>query len=162
MAKYGQISSPTEAIFSIFVSDKANIDTILDQIEKQKENYDGAKLEVSALSFMSMGAGGTDITIDVTGNNLKELEETTEAITKNMKDIDEIEEVSTNLEEKKPIYSIQVDSRKANTEQIAGQLGVMLNKTPIGTITVNDKSTQVMLEPVMNPKNPEIIRILPS
>ena len=158
MAKYGQVSSPTEAIFSIFVSDKANIDTILDQIEKQKENYDGAKLEVSALSFMSMGAGGTDITIDVTGNNLKELEETTEAITKNIKDIDGIEEVSTNLEEKKPIYSIQVDSRKANTEQIAGQLGVMLNKTPIGTITVNDKSTQVMLEPVMNPKNPEDLK----
>ena len=139
-AKYGVVSSPTEAIFSILVKDKENIDTILDKIEKQQENYDGAKLEVSAGSFM-MGAGGTNITIDVIGNNPKELEETTNAITENIKDIDGIEEVTTNLEEKKTIYSLQVDSTKANPEQIGGQLGVMLNKTPIGTISLDEENT---------------------
>lgn len=157
-AQYGQVSSPTEATFSILVKDKANIDSILNQIEKQQNNYDGAKLEVAAGSFMSMGAGGTNITIDVVGNNTKKLEETTDAITKNIKDIDGIEEVTTNLEEKKNVYSIQVDSTKANTEQIGGQLGAMLNKTPIGTITLDEKSTPVILEPVMNPKNPEDLK----
>ena len=105
-----------------------------------------------------MGAGGTTITIDVIGNDTKELEETTNAITENIKDIDGIEEVTTNLEEKKTIYSLQVDSTKANPEQIGGQLGVMLNRTPIGTISLDEENTPVILEPVFNPKNPEDLK----
>ena len=35
-AKYGVVSSPTEAIFSILVKDKENIDTILEKIERQQ------------------------------------------------------------------------------------------------------------------------------
>ena len=153
-AKYGVVSSPTEAKYSVLVKDQENIDTVLEKIENQQEKYEGAKLDVVAGSFM-MGAGGTTITIDVIGNNPKKLEETTYAITENIKDIDGIEEVTTNLEEKKPIYSLHVNSTKANAEQIGGQLGVMLNKTPIGTISLDGENTPVILEPVLNPKNPE-------
>ena len=154
MAQYGTVSSPTEAQFSILVKDKANIDTVLDKVEKQQKDYKGATLKVAASSFM-MGAGGTSITIDVIGKNTKQLEETTNTITKNIKDIDGIKEVTTNLEEKKTIYSLHVDSTKANSEQIGGQLAVMLNKTPIGTISLDDKNTSVILEPVLNPKKPK-------
>ena len=60
-----------------------------------------------------------------------------------VQNIDGVEEVTTNQDEKKTVYSLIVDPTKGNTEQIAQQLGVMLNKTPIGTISLNDKQTPV-------------------
>ncbi|MGG4268065.1 efflux RND transporter permease subunit [Peribacillus simplex] len=159
-AQYGAVTSPTVATFSILVKDKANIDTILEEIEKQKENYPGAKLTATASSFM-MGGSQTNITIDVIGNNVKDLELTANKIKGNIQDIKGIEEVTTNQDEKKTIYSFKVDPAKGNTEQIGQQLGIMLNKTPIGNITLEDKQTPVVLEPILDPKKPKDLKNIP-
>lgn len=156
-AKYGQISSPTEATYSLIVKNKQNIDSLLKKLKKQQKNYPGAKLEASAASFMS-GSAGTNITIDIIGNNVKSLEQTASEIKDKIQGIDGVKEVTTNLEEKKTVYSLQVDSTKVNAEQIGGQIGSMLNRTPIGSITLNEKNTPVYLEPVLNPKTPEDLK----
>ena len=131
-AQYGEVTSPTEATFGILVKDKANVDTILKKMEKQQENYPDAKLTATASSFM-MGASKTNITIDVIGSNVEDLELTANKVKESIQDIKGIEEVTTNQDEKKTIYSFKVDPAKGNTEQIGQQLGIMLNKTPIGT-----------------------------
>lgn len=159
-AQYGTVTSPTEATFGILVKDKEQIDTILEKIEQQKDHYPDAKLEVSAASFM-MGAGQTNITIDVIGNNVEELEGTANQIKKKIQYIEGVEEVTTNQDEKKTIYSFKVNSSRGNTEQIAQQLGVMLNRTPIGHITLEEQLTPVYLEPILNPKTPEDLKKIP-
>ncbi|MCO0600658.1 efflux RND transporter permease subunit [Peribacillus butanolivorans] len=159
-AQYGAVTSPTEATFGILVKDKANIDTILGEIEKQKENYPDAKLTATASSFM-MGASKTNITIDVIGSNVEDLESTANKIKKNIQDIKGIEDVTTNQDEKKTIYSFKVDPAKGNTEQIGQQLGIMLNRTPIGNITLEDKQTPVVLEPILDPKQPKDLKNIP-
>ena len=107
-----------------------------------------------------MGGASTNITIDVVGENLAELEKVANTIKDKVEDIDGVEKVTTNQDEKKTVYSLVVDPSKGNTEQIAGQLGVMLNKTPIGTINLNDQQTPVILEPVlMIQKHQKILRI---
>ncbi|MGE7765534.1 efflux RND transporter permease subunit [Peribacillus sp. NPDC096540] len=159
-AQYGAVTSPTEATFGILVKDKANIDTILEEIEKQKENYPGAKLTTTASSFM-MGASKTNITIDVIGSSAEDLELTANKIKGNIQDIKGIEDVTTNQDEKKTIYSFKVDPAKGNTEQIGQQLGIMLNKTPIGNITLDDKQTPVVLEPILDPKKPKDLKNIP-
>ena len=82
-------------------------------------------------------------------------------IKEKVQDIEGVEEVTTNQDEKKTVYSFTVDPTKGNTEQIAQQLGVMLNKTPIGTISLNDKQTPVILEPLLDTKTPEDIENIP-
>ncbi|MEJ9231562.1 efflux RND transporter permease subunit [Peribacillus butanolivorans] len=159
-AQYGAVTSPTEATFGILVKDKANIDTILGEIEKQKENYPDAKLTTTASSFM-MGASKTNITIDVIGSNVEDLELTANKIKQNIQDIKGIEDVTTNQDEKKTIYSFKVDPAKGNTEQIGQQLGIMLNRTPIGNITMEDKQTPVVLEPILDPKKPKDLKNIP-
>ncbi|MBK5480996.1 efflux RND transporter permease subunit [Peribacillus sp. TH16] len=159
-AQYGAVTSPTEATFGILVKDKANIDTILGEIEKQKENYPDAKLTATASSFM-MGASKTNITIDVIGSNVEDLESTANKIKQNIQDIKGIEDVTTNQDEKKTIYSFKVDPAKGNTEQIGQQLGIMLNRTPIGNITLEDKQTPVVLEPILDPKKPKDLKNIP-
>ncbi|MDM5452249.1 efflux RND transporter permease subunit [Peribacillus simplex] len=159
-AQYGAVTSPTEATFGLLVKDKANIDTILEEIEKQKENYPGAKLTTTASSFM-MGASKTNITIDVIGSSAEDLELTANKIKGNIQDIKGIEDVTTNQDEKKTIYSFKVDPAKGNTEQIGQQLGIMLNKTPIGNITLADKQTPVVIEPILDPKKPKDLKNIP-
>ncbi|MDO7487679.1 efflux RND transporter permease subunit [Peribacillus frigoritolerans] len=160
MAQYGEVASPTEAIFGILVKDKANVDTILEKVEKEQENYPDAKLTAQASSFM-MGASKTNITIDVIGSNVEDLELTANKVKESIQDIKGIEEVTTNQDEKKTIYSFTVDPAKGNTEQIGQQLGIMLNKTPIGNITLQDKQTPVVLEPILDPKKPEDLKSIP-
>ncbi|TKH04245.1 efflux RND transporter permease subunit [Peribacillus simplex] len=159
-AQYGAVTSPTEATFGILVKDKAKVDSILKKMEKEQENYPGAKLTAQASSFM-MGASKTNITIDVIGSNAEDLERTANEVKESIQDIKGIEDVKTNQDEKKTIYSFKVDPAKANTEQIGQQLGIMLNKTPIGNITLQDKQTPVVLEPILDPKKPEDLKSIP-
>ncbi|MFJ9383694.1 efflux RND transporter permease subunit [Peribacillus sp. NPDC101481] len=159
-AQYGAVTSPTEATFGILVKDKANVDSILEKMEKEQENYPDAKLTAQASSFM-MGASKTNITLDVIGSNVEDLELTANKVKESIQDIKGIEEVTTNQDEKKTIYSFKVDPAKGNTEQIGQQLGIMLNKTPIGNITLQDKQTPVVLEPIFDPKKPEDLKSIP-
>jgi HAE1 family hydrophobic/amphiphilic exporter-1 len=153
-AQYGWVGSQTEATFSILLEDKKDTDLIVKEMEKKKNQYPDALLEVSTASFM-MGGAGANITIDVVGENLAELEEVATNIKEKVQNIDGVEEVSTNQDEKKTVHSLIVDPTKGNTEQIAQQLGVMLNKTPIGTISLNDKQKTVFIEPLLDTETPE-------
>ncbi|SES17352.1 efflux RND transporter permease subunit [Psychrobacillus sp. OK032] len=153
-AQYGYVGSPTEASFSILLHDKKDTEHIINEMEKKKDDYPDAILELTAASFM-MGGASANITIDVVGENVTDLEEVATAIKEKVQNIEGVEEVTTNQDEKKTVHSLVVDPTKGNTEQVAQQLGVMLNKTPIGTISLNDKQKTVFLEPLLDTKTPE-------
>lgn len=159
-AQYGWVGSPTEASFSILLKDKKDTDFIVKEMEKQKDKYSDALFEVSTASFM-MGGASTNITIDVVGEDISELEGVATAIKEKVLNLDGVEEVTTNQDEKKTVYSLIVDPSKGNTEQIAQQLAVLLNKTPIGTISINDKQKTVFLEPLLNTVTPEDLKDIP-
>lgn len=159
-AQYGYVGSPTEASFSILLDDKNDTDFIVKEMLKKKDQYPDALLEVTTASFM-MGGAGTNITIDVVGENLAELEEVATNIKEKVENIEGVEEVSTNQDEKKTVHSLVVDPTKGNTEQIAQQLGVMLNKTPIGTISLDNKQKTVFLEPLLDTDTPEDLENIP-
>lgn len=156
-AQYGWVGSPTEASFSILLHDKKDTEHIMKEMEKKKDDYPDAILELTAASFM-MGGASTNITIDVVGENVSDLEEVATAIKEKVQNIEGVEEVTTNQDEKKTVHSLVVDPTKGNTEQVAQQLGVMLNKTPIGTISLNDKQKTVFLEPLLDTKTPEDLK----
>ncbi|MGX9134849.1 efflux RND transporter permease subunit [Rummeliibacillus sp. JY-2-4R] len=156
-AQYGVVDSPTEAFFSIMLNDQKNTDHVVKELENKKEQYPDATLEVSAASFM-MGGASPSITIDVVGDNVSELEEVATTIKDKVQPIKGVEKVTTNQEEKKTVYSLTVNPTKGNTEQVAKALGVMLNKTPIGTINLNDKQKTVFLEPVLDTKTPKDLK----
>ncbi|MBW9234813.1 hypothetical protein JQK62_21750, partial [Leptospira santarosai] len=92
---------------------------------------------------------------------MAELEEVATNIKEIVQKIEGVEEVSTNQDEKKTVHSLVVDPTKGNTEEIAQQLGVMLNKTPIGTISLGDKQKTVFLEPLLETDTPEDLENIP-
>ena len=159
-AQFGYVGSPTEATLSILLHDKADTGKIVDEVENKQNQYPDAQLEVFASSFM-MGGASTNVTIDVVGENISDLEKTANAIKEKVAEIDGVKEVTTNQDEKKTVYSLTVDPAKGNTEQIAKQVGIMLNQTPIGTINLNDKQTSVFLEPILDTRTPEELKNIP-
>lgn len=160
-AQYGVVGSSTEASYSILLDDKKDTDQVVKEVvkelEKEKDQYPDATLEVNAASFM-MGGGSTNITIDVVGDNVNELEQVATNVKEKVQHIKGVEKVSTNQEEKKTVYSFTVNPSKGNTAQVAQQLGVMLNKTPIGSINLNDKQKTVFLEPLIDTKTPKDLK----
>jgi multidrug efflux pump subunit AcrB len=159
-AQFGQVGSPTQTTFNIILKDSNNTETFIKKVEKKKSDFKDADLTASTASFM-MGAGSTNITIDVIGDNLGDIENTVNNIQDSIQGIDGVEKVTTNQDEKKTVYSLAVDPVKGNTQQIAQQLGGMLNPTPIGTINLESRKTSVFLEPLFNPKTPDELKNIP-
>lgn len=159
-AHYGWVGSSTEATFSIFLEDKKNTDFLVKEMETQKKQYSDAKFEISTASFM-MGGASPNITIDIIGESILELEKVATEIIEKVERLEGVEEVTTNQDEKKTVHSLIVDPSKGNTEQIASQLAVLLNKTPIGTVSINDKQKSVILEPLLDTVSPDELKDIP-
>ncbi|WP_088042722.1 efflux RND transporter permease subunit [Bacillus sp. EAC] len=158
-AKYGDVRSSTQAIFLITLKDKKLTDKVVKQINTQKSQYSGA--ELNALASTLFGGAKTQITIDIVGNDLNELEKTASDIKNKLKNIDGIKKVTTNEEDKKTVYSLEVDPTKGNVEQISQQLFVMLNRTPLGTVSIDQQPTDVYLEPILKPSTPSDLQSIP-
>jgi multidrug efflux pump subunit AcrB len=152
-AQYGNIGSPTTAMINAIMKNKEETEDFINRIESQKDKYPDAEFTVTGASLM--GGGSPQITIDVLGDDLKLLEETALNIKNEIKDITGIESVETNQDEKKTVYSLNVDPTKAQTDQIAQQISVMFNKIPIGTVNIDEQKTNVLIEPMINPTTPE-------
>ncbi len=149
-AQYGQIGSPTKATFLVMLKDKKNTDKLVKEIKTQKSLYPNSDFSVGASSLM--GGSNTQITIDVTGDTLSDIEKTANTIKDKIKPIKGVETVSTNEDAKKTVYSFVVNPAKGNPEQLSQQLAVMLNKTPIGTVNLDNQPSTVYLEPLLDPK----------
>ncbi|WP_028400297.1 efflux RND transporter permease subunit [Ectobacillus panaciterrae] len=158
-AKYGSVTSPTDAIFTIILKDDKEQDAFVEEVNKQKGKYTGAKLSVIATAVM--GGGATSITIDVIGDKLDELEKTANDIKNKIKDVEGVTSAETNQEKKKTVYSFIVNQSAANTEQVARQLAIMLNHTPLGTVTVDNQDALVQLEAVADLKTNSDLNNIP-
>lgn len=150
-AKWGEVRSSTQATFTIFMKEGADAEKFIDELEKEKDHYPDAELSVAAASMMSSGTSA--ITYDVIGDDEEKLEEVSQKVIAAVKDVDGVEKVSSNQEEKKPVYSVVVDTSKGNTQQTAMQLRMLLNETPMGTVRIDDRDTSVYLDAKVDPSS---------
>lgn len=148
-AQYGDVKSPTTATYTIIMNKDANADNFINKVNEQKNQYPGAELLAGAGSLT--GGSSTSITIDVVGEQIKDIETAASTIEKEMKDIKGVEKVETNQEEKKPVYTFEVDSLVAKPSEVTQQLGMLLNRMPVGSVKLDGTNTPVYLEPVLNP-----------
>ncbi|MCM3651482.1 efflux RND transporter permease subunit [Metabacillus litoralis] len=158
-AKYGAVGNPTQTQIMAMLEEDADLGDFVDTINSQKDEYKDATLEVTEASMM--GGGTTSITIDVIGDDVNELLTIVEKVQAEIRDIEGIEKVSSNQEETKSVYSFVVDPSIAKADQVAQQASMMLNKTPLGTIEMNDVQTMVVLEPIFNPETEKEISDVP-
>ncbi|PKR85473.1 efflux RND transporter permease subunit [Heyndrickxia camelliae] len=148
-AKWGQVSNPTETTFTVILKDNANADHFIKDVNAMKKDFPNADIQASTASFM--GSSQTAITYDLEGPDREKLLEASDEMVKLIDGTNGVKKVSSNAEEKKPVYQLIVDPTKANTGQIAMQLNGLLNKTPIGNMTIDGKETSVVMDTDLNP-----------
>ncbi|MFS0861151.1 efflux RND transporter permease subunit [Fredinandcohnia sp. 179-A 10B2 NHS] len=151
-AQFGTIESPTKANFTILMNEGADAEGFIEKVNQQKEAYPNAELVAGAAALLSAG-GGSSITIDIVGDQIADIEETATNVMNEIKDIDGIEKVETNQEEKKPVYTFTVDSEVANPGEVTQQLGMLLNRMPIGNVSIDGSNTTVFLEASITPES---------
>ena len=86
------------------------------------------------------------ITLDVVGNDTEQLIQASDQVIDQVKGIKGVEKVTSNQNELKSVYDIVIDQEKANAEEVARQVQLLLNPFPIGTIKLDGKDTMVLLD----------------
>ena len=151
-AKYGSVQSPTLVTYTIQMKEGADADKIIDAVKAERPNYPGAELNASAGSLFG-GGGGTQVYVDVSGDDPDLLTKTADEVVARIKPIEDVLKVETNQEEKKTVYTLQVNPDQAKAGDIAQQLQGMLNPVPIGTILSGGRQLNVTVQPVLSPKS---------
>lgn len=151
MAQYGAVSSPTLVTYMINIEKGADAEVVMDAIEAERAAYPEAEIITSTGNFLSFG-GSTQVFVDITGKDPELITQTAEQVMAKIKPIKDVLEVESNQEEKKTVYTLQVNAAEAKAGDIAGQLQGMLNPVPIGAITLDGQSVTVMLEPALKPQ----------
>ncbi|MBB3109145.1 HAE1 family hydrophobic/amphiphilic exporter-1 [Paenibacillus phyllosphaerae] len=149
-AKFGAVSSTTLVTYMIDMKEGADAEKLIEEIKAERGNYEGAELNASATSMMG-GTSSSSVTIDITGDDLEALTQGAEQVMTAIKPVEDVLKVKSNQEEKKSVYTFELDPLKAKGADVATQLQMLLNPLPIGSVTVEGRETAVMLQPSVNP-----------
>jgi len=89
------------------------IDQVLDELRQKSAEIPGAKIEISAQEGM-MSAGGSLISVKLTGDNLELLRAFSEGLAERIKTIEGAREVKTSFESGRPELHIRLKRQKAD------------------------------------------------
>ncbi|MBM7564339.1 efflux RND transporter permease subunit [Paenibacillus sacheonensis] len=149
-AQYGEVSSPTLVTYLVQMKKGADAEKVIADVQGQRSAFKGADLNAGAMDFMS-GSGGTQVIVDVTGDDLDAIANGADQVVAAIKPVKDVLKVKTNQEEKKPVYTFQLDPSKSNGQEVASQLQGLLNPIPLGSITIDNRVTNVVLQPSADP-----------
>ncbi|CAM3955698.1 efflux RND transporter permease subunit [Paenibacillus alkaliterrae] len=158
-AQYGAVSSPTLVTYIIDLKEGVDAEQFMDDVKAQEDSYNEATITANATDLI-MGGGSSQIYIDVTGDDPEQLSETADQLITAIKPIEGVLRVESNQEEKKPVYSFNVDPTLAKGQEVAIQLQSALNPMPIGSILMENSDTPVVLLPIVNPDSEEELKQL--
>ncbi len=150
-AKYGQVSTPDTVKFTVIMKEKGGADDYIKKVKELKKDENGVTITASAGSMFGSGSGGSEITYDISGNDPDEIMSSSKELMSVIKDVDGVKKVSSNQEKTAPVYTVKVDTEKMNTQQAAQQVASLIQPMPIGSITLDGKSTPVLLNAGINP-----------
>jgi multidrug efflux pump subunit AcrB len=152
-AKYGSVSSPTLVSYMLKMKAGADAEKVMEAVKAERTNYPGAELNTGTGNFLSGGGSSTQVFVDITGDNLDQISKTADEVIAKIKPVKDVLKVESNQEEKKTVYTLEVNPTEAKAGDIAMQLQGMLNAVPVGMITVDGQPVQVLLEPTLKPKS---------
>ncbi|WP_127531462.1 efflux RND transporter permease subunit [Paenibacillus kobensis] len=147
-AQYGNVSSPTLVTYMLKVKKGEDAEKLMDEAKAQKANLEGGDVQAETFSMMG-GSSGSSVFVDVVGEDPAKLETAATQLMDQIKSVDGITKVSSNQEQKKPVYTFEVDPLKARGSDVAQQLQGLLNPMPIGTILLDGHESTVTLQPTI-------------
>lgn len=150
-AQFSEVNSQNTALFHIVMKNSANTDQFIEDVEKKDGSYREAEIDISTVSFVNFN--NSTITLDVVGKDPEQLIQASDQVINSVEKIKGVEKVTSNQQELKSVYDIVIDKGKANAEDVARQVQLLLNPFPIGDIQVDGKNTMVLLDSSIHPNS---------
>ncbi|WP_233566737.1 efflux RND transporter permease subunit [Cohnella endophytica] len=150
-AKYASVQSPTLVSYMLKMKKGADAEKVIEAVKAEAANYPGATLNTGTGTFLSGGGSSTQVIVDITGDNLETIGKTAEEVMAKIKPIKDVLKVESNQQEKKTVYTLEIDPTTAKGGDVAMQLQGMLNPVPVGSLTIDDQDISVMLQPALKP-----------
>lgn len=148
-AQFSQVNSQNTAQLHVIMKENTSSEKLMERVEKQSENYADAEIDMMLMSMMP--TSNSTLTLDLTGDDVGQLNKASELVIEKVKTVDGVEKVTSKQNEIKAVYDIVIDQEKANTEEVARQVQLLLNPFPIGTVKLDGKDTIVLLDSSINP-----------
>ncbi len=115
-------------------------DHVVKQVRELVKDIPGAEINVEALSNSMMGFGGSPITVEIKGDDLKTLEEISEDFKKIIGEVEGATEVKTSLSEGIPEVQIRINREKASQYGItSAQIASAVRGLVSGTVATRYK-----------------------
>ncbi|WP_273851942.1 efflux RND transporter permease subunit [Guptibacillus spartinae] len=149
-AQYGQVSDPDTVNYTFIMKEDADAETFIDQVNEAKKDEKNVTIEASPSSMFG-GSSNSSITYDVVGNNANEILTASDQLMEEMKEVDGVQKVSSNQDKTSPVYTIQVNTEKANAQQTAMQIRSLVSPQPIGSIELKEQQTPVFIHAGIDP-----------
>ncbi|ARI76482.1 efflux RND transporter permease subunit [Halobacillus mangrovi] len=139
-AQYGQVTDPDTVTYTVIMEENANAEAFIDQVNEAKKSEKNVTITASPSSIFG-GSSNSTITYDVVGNNTDEILASSKSMMEKIEEVKGVKKVSSNQEKTSPIYTVQVETEKANAQQTAMQIRSLINPHPIGTVHLEEETT---------------------
>ncbi|KHE67235.1 efflux RND transporter permease subunit, partial [Halobacillus sp. BBL2006] len=148
-AQYGEVSDPDTVIYTVIMKEDADAEAFIDQVNDAKKQEGNVIITASPASIFG-GSSNSSITYDIVGNDTDEILNTSQTIMDKIDDVEGVKKVSSNQEKTSPVYTVEVNTEKANAQQTAMQIRSLINPQPIGSVNLDEETTPVFLNAGMN------------
>ncbi|MBH9966229.1 efflux RND transporter permease subunit [[Bacillus] enclensis] len=149
-AQYGAVSDSDTVFYTVIMKEDGDAESFIEQVNEAKKDEKDVTITASPSSIFG-GSSNSSITYDVVGNDTDELLATSKTLMDKISDVDGVKKVSSNQEKTSPVFTVNVNTEKANAQQTAMQIRSLLNPQPIGAINLDDAPTPVFLDAGVNP-----------
>ncbi|RHW43414.1 efflux RND transporter permease subunit [Neobacillus notoginsengisoli] len=142
-AQFGELQDPNQVQFMAFLKEGADSVKVVQKLRNEKEQFPGAELTANTSGLM--GENKTTVSVDVIGNNEKDIQQAADKIKNTFEGIDGVQKVETNEENQKPTVTVTVDSTVASAQEISQSIQAMIKPAVIGSVEIDGRSTLVQL-----------------
>ena len=123
---------------------------VMNDVKDHFSNLAGAEMSYEMTSSMGMSMSGADITVQLKGEELDSVCDTTIDLADKMRDVKGIEEITTDVEEGSPEIKIILDRTNAanygiTAYQLASALSGSLSGTTATDVTIDGETMDIVL-----------------
>ena len=147
------ISSSSDSI-SVTLVDREergrDTEDVLDDVKEHFKDLAGAEMSYELSSSMSMSLSGSDITVEILGEDVDSVGDASLELSEQLKQFDSVEEVTTDVEDGTPETKIILDRTTAasygiTAYQLASALSSSLSGTSATSVTIDGMDMDVVL-----------------
>ncbi|MDM5187174.1 efflux RND transporter permease subunit [Bacillus sp. DX4.1] len=149
-AQWGQTTKNNLATIFVAFKKGTDIDQYIEKLKKEQQTFEPTEFDYTKTSFSSFG-GGSNLQFNVTANNDTDLKKAADIVGTKLKSIDSLSKVKSNVEESKKEWQLHIDQAKAEQagltpETVGQQVSLLMKKSPIGQISIDEEKATLMLE----------------